>query len=174
MGVRRYAEVMSTASDHAVHSVVPTASASRGLRMLAIVGVVSVVAAIPAACGSTPSPMGPSGSSGGPQAEPALPTMPATLQHVVLVDLADDADIPAMRAASDALLPRIPTVRGYVCGTPVDIGRANVSRDYDLGIIVQFDSIEDYKAYLEHPIHQDLVREWRPKWRKSYIVDFAP
>lgn len=118
--------------------------------------------------------MGPTGSSRGMQSAQALPTMPAKLQHVVLVDLADDADIPAMRAASDAMLPRIPTVRGYVCGTPVDIGRANVSRDYDLGIIVQFDSIEDYKAYLEHPIHQDLVREWRPKWRKSYIVDFAP
>jgi hypothetical protein len=129
---------------------------------------VAVAAAlVPASCGSRPSPMGPRDTS-------ASRPMPATLQHVVLVDLADDADVPAMRAASDAALPLIPTVRGYVCGTPVDIGRANVSRDYDIGIIVQFDSVDDYKAYLEHPIHQELVREWRPKWRKSYIVDFAP
>lgn len=124
------------------------------------------------ACGSTPSPMTPVSSARSSDAPP--PTMPAKLQHVVLVDLADDADIPAMRAASDAALPAIPMVKGYVCGAPVDIGRANVSRDYDLGIIVQFDSVDDYKAYLEHPIHQELVRTWRPKWRKSYIVDFAP
>lgn len=102
------------------------------------------------------------------------PFMRAPLQHVVLVDLADDADIPAMRAASDRTLPQIPEVKGYVCGTPVDIGRANVSGDYDLGIIVQFESVDAYKAYLEHPLHQELVRTWRPKWKKSYIVDFAP
>ena len=102
------------------------------------------------------------------------PRMPAPLQHVVLVDLADDADIPAMKAASDAVLPRIPAVKGYVCGVPVDIGRANVARDYDLGIIVQFDSVADYQAYLAHPLHVQLVQEWKPKWRRSYIVDFAP
>jgi hypothetical protein len=96
------------------------------------------------------------------------------LQHVVLVDVADDAEIPAMRADSDRLLPTIPQVKGYVCGAPVDIGRTNVARDYDLGILVEFDSVDDYKAYLEHPIHQQLVQVWRPKWKRAYIVDFAP
>lgn len=98
----------------------------------------------------------------------------ARLQHVVLVDLADDADIPAMRAESDAKLPSIPEVRRYVCGTPVDTGRANVATDYDLGIIVEFDSVDDYKAYLAHPTHQALVTAWKPKWKRSTIVDFAP
>ena len=100
--------------------------------------------------------------------------MPAPLQHVVLVDLADDAEIAAMRRASDETLPRIKSVKGYVCGSPVDIGRANVSKDYDLGIIVQFDTVEDYQAYLADPLHVQLVQEWRPKWKRSYIVDFAP
>jgi hypothetical protein len=49
-----------------------------------------------------------------------------------------------------------------------------VAKDYDLGIVVQFDSVEDYQAYLAHPIHQELVAKWRPKWRRSYMVDFAP
>ena len=102
------------------------------------------------------------------------PSMPAPFQHVVLVDLADDGEIPAMRAASDAALPRIASVKGYVCGTPVDIGRASVSRDYDLGIIVQFESADAYKAYLEDPLHVQLVQEWKPKWRKAAIFDFAP
>ena len=79
-----------------------------------------------------------------------------------------------MRADSDRLLPAIPQVKGYVCGAPVDIGRTNVARDYDLGIIVEFDSVDDYKAYLEHPVHQQLVQIWRPKWKRAYIVDFAP
>lgn len=96
------------------------------------------------------------------------------LQHVVLVDLADDADIGPMRADSDRVLPSIPVVRRYVCGTPVEMGRSNVAKDYDLGIIVEFDSLADYKAYLEHPAHVELVRTWKPKWGRSYIVDFAP
>lgn len=108
----------------------------------------------------------------GPSAAPAATGM--RLQHVVLVDLADDADIGPMRADSDRVLPSIPVVRRYVCGTPVEMGRPNVAKDYDLGIIVEFDSLADYKAYLEHPAHVELVRTWKPKWGRSYIVDFAP
>ena len=117
-------------------------------------------------CGGTPSVVG-------PERDTAMVAMAGGLQHVVLVSLNDSADITAMKAASDRLLPTIPMVKGYVCGTPVDIGRANVSKDYDLGIVVQFASIDDYKAYLEHPVHLQLVTEWRPKWRRSYIVDFG-
>ena len=79
-----------------------------------------------------------------------------------------------MRADSDRLLPTIPMVKGYVYGTPVECGRTNVSKDYDLGIVVQFDSVEAYQAYLVHPIHQELVTKWRPHWKRSFIVDFAP
>ena len=98
----------------------------------------------------------------------------ARLQHVVLVELADKADLAAMRADSDRLIPRIAAVRTYACGTPVDIGRGNVARYYDLGLVVTFDSVEDYRAYLADPLHEELVAKWRPRWRRSYIVDFAP
>ena len=125
-------------------------------------------ATVLAACQQVPTTISPAGT-------PARTTaMPGRLQHIVLVDLEDDADIPRMRADSDRLLPTIPTVKGYVCGTHVETGRANVAHDYDLAIVVQFDSVEDYRAFLEHPVHQQLVREWRSKWRRSYIVDFAP
>ena len=99
---------------------------------------------------------------------------PARIQHVVLVDLADDAEVPAMRAESDRLLPTIPQVRRYVCGSPMGLGRPNVARDDDLGIIVEFASIADDQAYLDHPVHQELLRSWRPKWKRSSIVDFVP
>jgi hypothetical protein len=104
----------------------------------------------------------------------AAARMPGPLQHVVLVELTDKSEIAAMKAESDRLLPQIPSVRGYACGTPVDIGRGNVAKDYDLGIVVQFDDVAGYRDYLEHPIHVELVQRWRPKWRRSYIVDFAP
>lgn len=121
-------------------------------------------------CGGRPAPF----RSDVAQPTPRAVTMPASLQHVVLVELNDKSDLAAMKADSDAMLPTIPFVRGYVSGTPVDIGRATVAKDYDLGIVVQFASVEDYKAYLAHPVHQELVNKWRPRWRRSYIVDFAP
>ena len=121
-------------------------------------------------CGGKASPFAPTDGPGAVRSS----EMPGRLQHVVLVELNDKADLAAMKADSDAMLPRIPTVRGYICGTPVDIGRATVAQDYDLGIVVQFDSTADYEAYLAHPIHQELVAKWRPRWRRSYIVDFAP
>jgi hypothetical protein len=123
-----------------------------------------------AGCGGHASPFQPE-----PQPVAVRSTvMPGRLQHVVLVEFTDKADLAAMKADSDAMLPTIPFVRGYACGTPVDTGRATVAKDYDLGIVVQFESVEDYQAYLAHPVHQQLVAKWRPRWRRSYIVDFAP
>jgi len=98
----------------------------------------------------------------------------AHLQHVILVELANPADVPLMRADTERTLPTIPGLRRWVCGAPVDTGRPQVSRDSDLGILVEFDSLDDYRAFLEDPAHQALVRTWRPRWKRSQIVDFAP
>lgn len=130
----------------------------------------ALLVAIPGGCGGKASPFRADAAAGAPRST----AMPGALQHVVLVELNDKKDLAAMKADSDAMLPTIPSVRGYVCGTPVDIGRATVAKDYDLGIVVQFASVDDYRAYLEHPVHQQLVSKWRPRWRRSYIVDFAP
>lgn len=97
----------------------------------------------------------------------------APLQHVVLVELADRSDLEPMRADSDRLIPTIPGVRGYLSGTHLELGRPSVTGDYDLAIVVEFDSIEAYRAYLDHPAHLELVRTWRPKWRRATMYDFA-
>ena len=78
-----------------------------------------------------------------------------------------------MRADSDRLIPIIKGVCGYQCGTPLDIGRAAVTSDYDLGILVQCASVEDYKAYLEAPAHKELVAKWGSKWKSFRIFDFT-
>lgn len=99
---------------------------------------------------------------------------PSGLQHLVLVDLANPADVAAMRAESDRRLAGLPGVRRYVSGTPVDTGRPEVTADYDLAILVEFDSVDDYRAWLASSEHRELVRTWKPRWSRSTIVDFAP
>ncbi len=147
--------------------------AARSARAIPAILALCMLGAVPACSGGRASPAEPM-----LRADAAAPSnraaMPGRLQHVVLVELEDKSDLAAMRADSDRLLPQIPEVRGYVAGTHVDIGRGNVARDYDIGIVVQFDSVDDYKAYLAHPLHKELVAKWRAKWRRSYIVDFAP
>lgn len=96
------------------------------------------------------------------------------VEHLVLVDLADPADLPAMRAESDRLLSGLPGVRRYVSGTPVETGRPEVSADYDLAILVEFDSVDDYRAWLASAPHRELGSKWRPRWKRATIVDFAP
>lgn len=59
----------------------------------------------------------------------------------------------------------------FGCGTHVDIGRANIDGDYDVGVIVGFRSMSDYRAYLAHPLHEELVAEWHPRWRTARIFD---
>ncbi len=95
------------------------------------------------------------------------------ITHVVLIDVADDAEIAALRSDADAQIPKIAGVCGYQCGAPIDIGRTTVTGDYDLGMIVQFPSVDAYKAYLEAPAHKELVAKWRPKWKSSRIFDFG-
>lgn len=136
----------------------------------ATVGLALVIGLFGTGCGGKPSPFKPTAAEAPPVVAPAT----KRIEHVVLIELLDPADAAELKADSDRLLPTIPDVRGYVSGTPVDIGRGNVSRDYHVGLIVRFDSVEGYKAYLAHPAHEQLVQKWRPRWRKASIADFAP
>jgi hypothetical protein len=96
------------------------------------------------------------------------------VQHVVLIRLQDPADVQALLAACRERLPGIPGVRRCVVGTPVDLGRTGVDGDYDVGLLVEFASADDYRAYLAHPAHEALVAAWKPRWARLRIHDFAP
>ena len=96
---------------------------------------------------------------------------PAAIRHVVLIELADPAELAALVADCDAKLAVIPEVTSYWRGKPVAIGRATVDGDYTLGISVDFDSLDAYGRYLRHPAHEDLVRTWKPKWKAARIFD---
>ena len=93
------------------------------------------------------------------------------ITHVVLVQLKDPSRTAELVADCDRALPGIPGVAGYSCGVPLDMGRSNVSGDYDVGIYVGFRGAAEYRAYLEDPGHLALVERWREGWKAVRIFD---
>jgi len=99
------------------------------------------------------------------------PSRPALINHVVFVSLNDPLEAEALIADSDARLRAIPLVISYYAGKHVDTGRTNVLNDYDVGIFVGFDSLEDYSEYVNHPNHVGLVNDWRPRIKALIVRD---
>jgi len=95
----------------------------------------------------------------------------ALIHHVVFIRLQDPADTDALIADCDRLLPTIPGVVRYWRGTHFDMGRANVTGDYSVGLEVAFETREAYRTYLEHPQHLELVETWKPRWSGATIYD---
>jgi hypothetical protein len=95
------------------------------------------------------------------------------IQHVVLVELDDPSLAPRMMQDMREAFEAIPVLAGWQAGPKVDTGRAQVQAWYTVGIVTEFDSVEDYKAYLEHPRHKALVEKWKPRWKRSEMFDFG-
>ena len=96
----------------------------------------------------------------------------ARINHVVLIELTDESDSNTLLADCKRLLLPIPAVKTYWAGMPLDIGRgAAIDGNYTVGLCVGFDTVEGYKAYLEHPSHLELVATWKPKWQGARLFD---
>ena len=95
------------------------------------------------------------------------------VQHVVFVTLANPSDAAAMKADSDAVFPKIPGVLNYACGPHIDVGRKNIRQDYTLGVLVEFATVDAYRAFQANPEHVALIKKWKPKWSKSEMFDFG-
>lgn len=99
------------------------------------------------------------------------PPRPALISHPVFFRLSDPNDAPELIADCDRWIAPIPTVVVYACGEPFDSGRETVDSDYDVALIVGFDSPEGYAAYVEHPDHVRLVEKWGPRVRSLLVRD---
>src|SRR2546428_12657615 len=79
-------------------------------------------------------------------------------RHVVLLRWTPEAT-PAQRAAVPeglaALPARVPEIRGYVVGADARVNAGN----FDLVVVADFDSFDDYLVYRDHPEHQAVLRE---------------
>lgn len=106
-------------------------------------------------------------------AAPCPDTRRAGLQHVVLVELKDPAEAAEMMLDMAQAFAAIPELRGWDAGPHVDTGRPAVQRWYTVGIVTDFASVTDYRAYLVHPRHVALVEKWKSRWKRSEMFDFG-
>ncbi len=95
----------------------------------------------------------------------------SNLNHVVLISLTDPADAAACEADCREMLGAIEVVETIWVGTPVDTGRAAVDDDYQVGLCVGFETVDDLQAYLQDPRHLELVEVWKPRAARFRIFD---
>ena len=87
----------------------------------------------------------------------------ASLNHVVLISLADPADAAGAKPIVGGCWRRS-RVRTLWVGTPVDTGRAAVDGDYEVGLCVGLDGTDDLQRYLEAPL---ISPSWRSEPRAA-------
>lgn len=113
-----------------------------------------------------------------PPVQPAPTTArPARINHVVFFKLNDPADADEFIADCDTELATIPGVVSYYAGRHIELERANVDSNYDVGLYLGFMSVEDYDRYLSHGNHQSIVRNWgsRLEWIRIHdVLDETP
>lgn len=94
-----------------------------------------------------------------------------TISHVILIALEDKSQAEELLGECNRLLAPIPSVRAFAAGPPIDTGRDTVLADYDVGIVIGFDSAEGYREYVEHPSHVELVDTWGPRFTSIRVFD---
>ncbi|HYT38976.1 MAG TPA: Dabb family protein [Acidimicrobiia bacterium] len=79
-------------------------------------------------------------------------------RHVVMVRLSEDmtdGQKEALRAGLGRLPERIPGIRSYRFGDDAGLNEGN----FDFVVTADFDDVDGYLAYRDHPDHQKLVAE---------------
>jgi hypothetical protein len=79
-------------------------------------------------------------------------------RHVVLLQWADDvADdhVDQVRTGLDALPAQIPQIRTFAHGSDVGVSEGN----FDYVVVADFDSVQDWRTFREHPAHVLFMEE---------------
>ena len=98
------------------------------------------------------------------------------LIHVVLIWLKEQGNTAHRQQIiqSSRVLGEIPGVREVRAGSVVSSDREVVRDDYDVGLMVRFDNVEDLQTYLEHPLHVNTVRtRMAPLMQRYEVIDFV-
>lgn len=80
------------------------------------------------------------------------------LQHMVIIQFKPgtaDEQVAKLSAGLDSLPGSISQIRSYTHGASAEIRPGA----WDYGVVAEFDSREDFEAYLTHPDHVALVRD---------------
>jgi len=79
-------------------------------------------------------------------------------RHIVLLtfdDTASPADVDAIVEGLETLPDSIPEIRQYVIGRDARINDGNA----DLTAVADFDDVDDYLVYRDHPAHKAVISE---------------
>jgi hypothetical protein len=79
-------------------------------------------------------------------------------RHVVMMRFTPEstpAQLAAMQARLLQLPGQIPEIRNYVIGDDARINDGN----FDFVIVADFDNVDDYLVYRDHPDHQAVITE---------------
>ena len=98
------------------------------------------------------------------------------LAHSVYFSLKDpsEAAINKLVGACQAYLSSHPGTVYFGCGTlEPTLARPVNDRDFDVALIVVFESKEAHDAYQEAPLHQKFIAENRETWAKVRVFDAA-
>ena len=79
-------------------------------------------------------------------------------RHVVMMRFTPESNpdqVAAMQARLVQLPGQIPEIRNYVLGEDARVNDGN----YDFVIVADFDNVDDYLVYRDHPVHQAAISE---------------
>lgn len=93
-------------------------------------------------------------------------------RHTLMMKFNEEADANQIRSLLEAL-ERMPAemdfIRRYEPGLDLGLGEAN----FDMALVADFDSEDDWRAYNSHPAHRALVQEHlRPILAKAVRVQY--
>jgi len=92
------------------------------------------------------------------------------ITHIVFFKLKDRSpeNIQRTRDVLAAMDGKIPQLRSLEVG--IDVMRSE--RSYDLALVAKFDSLEDLRAYNDHPVHQEVLKYIATVKDISLAVDY--
>ncbi len=79
-------------------------------------------------------------------------------RHVVMFRWADDVDdahVAEVARRLDELPEAIPVIRSYLHGVDAGVNDGN----YDYVVVGDFDSVDDYVTYRDHPVHAAFIAD---------------
>jgi hypothetical protein len=95
------------------------------------------------------------------------------IRHVVMFrwsEGVDAAHIAATTAAFDRMQALVPQIRSYAYGSDLGV----VAGNFDYAVTGEFDSVDDFIAYRDHPEHQAVVQTFlAPHIRERHAVQFS-
>ncbi len=105
----------------------------------------------------------------------AVPAKPKGVVHVVFFKLKSDAPKDAADTLineAHRLLSKVPVVRDVKAGRRAPGDRPIHIRDYDVGLYVYFDRLEDIQTYLDHPLHVQYAEKAGKLVETVRVADF--